>query len=339
MGDGKKLGVLVRGSGWVAGEHIAAFLKNPHTEVRHIDARTQARTERYFEKFNFKCDSSNDRFEEALERDDIDIVTICTINYQHAREAIAAAKAGKHVFIEKPLAMNLEELRAFEKALKDSGVKSACGFVCHWYPRLVSIKSQIDKGALGQIFFAHAAYLHEVKGEWKAKRATSGSSLLMGGCHAVDLVRWYIGQQKPVAEVHAYASGPFRRKDFDFPPNIFLQMKYADGTLASVGSSLECNMPYAFALELLGTRGSVREEQMYSEDFAGAKAFLTVPGIGPDSADVAHHPFDKMIDEFVEWVRGGPVSSSNSLDAIKTHEIVFAAERSAETGQPVKLPL
>jgi len=339
--NAKKLGVLVRGAGWVAGEHIHAFQKNPHTEVRHIDARSEAKIEGYFKKFNFRCGASVERYEEALERDDIDIVSICTINYQHAQEAILAAKAGKHVFIEKPAALNLKELRALEAALKKSGVKSAMGFVCHYYPRIVSIKAQLEQGALGKLFYAQAAYLHEVKGAWKAQKATSGSSLLMGGCHAIDLVRWFVGNDKPVKEVFAFANGPVRRKDFEYDPNIFVSFKYADGTIAQVGSSLEANMPYAFDINLMGTRGSVRGPLLYSENFPGAKAFLTIPGVGPDSGDVAHHPFDKMIDDFVAWVRGErkkPCENS-TLDAVKTHEIIFAAEESARTGKPVRLSL
>jgi len=332
-----KLGVLVRGAGWVAGEHIKAFLKNQHTEIRHIDARSEVRIEGYFKKFDFRCDTSCEQYEKALERDDIDIVSICTTNYQHAREATLAAKAGKHVFIEKPIAIHAKEMAELEHAIKAHKVKSAVGFVCHWYPRLISIKNQVDKGALGKIFYAQAAYLHELKGAWKTKSATAGSSLLMGGCHALDLVRWFIGNEKRITEVHAYANGPFRRKDYDYPPNVFVSLKYADGTVAQVGSVVECNMPYAFELTLLGTRGSVRGEKLYSEDFPGAKQFLTVPGVGPDSSDVAHHPFDAMLDEFVDWVRGGKPCANSTLDAVKTHAVIFAAQESFKTGKPVKV--
>ncbi|MBI3832647.1 MAG: Gfo/Idh/MocA family oxidoreductase [Planctomycetes bacterium] len=333
----RKLGVLVRGAGWVAGEHIKAFLKNPHTEIRHIDARSEHRIEDYFRKFGFRCDASCEEYEHALERDDIDIVSVCTINYQHAQEAALAAQAGKHVFIEKPIAINPREMYALEAALKKHKVKSAVGFVCHWYPRIVSMKAQVDKGALGKIFYANAAYLHELKGAWKTRPETAGSSLLMGGCHALDLVRWFLGNEKRIVEVHAYANGPWRRKDFAYPPNVFVSMKYEDGTVAQVGSSVECNMPYAFELTLLGTRGGIRGEKLYSEDFPGAKQFLTVPGVGMDSGDVAHHPFDAMLDEFVAWVRGGKPCANSTLDAVKTHEAIFAAQESFKTGKPVRL--
>lgn len=332
-----KLGVLVRGAGWVAGEHIKAFLKNPHTELRHIDARSQDKIEGYFKKFGFRCDSSNDEYERALERDDIDIVTVCTINYQHAREARLAAEAGKHVFIEKPIAIEPKEMKALEAAIKKNKVKSAVGFVCHWYPRIVSMKAQVDQGALGRIFYANAAYLHELKGAWKTQPQTAGSSLLMGGCHALDLVRWFVGNGKRVVEVHAYANGPMRRKDFNYAPNVFLSMQFEDGTVAQVGSSVECNMPYAFELTLLGTRGAIRGEKLYSENFPGVKQFLTVPGVGMDSGDVAHHPFDHMIDEFVAWIRGGKICANSTLDAVHTHEIIFAAQESIRSGKPVKL--
>jgi len=334
-----KLGVLVRGAGWVAGEHVKAYLRNPHVEIRHVDARFEREIDECFATHGFRCDKSVDRYEEALERDDVDIVSICTISSLHAREAVLAAEAGKHVMIEKPAVLTLPELRQLEAAVRQAGVKSAVGFVVRWYPRIVSIKSQVDKGALGDLFYAGAAYWHEVHGEWKAKAGTAGSSLLMGGCHAVDLVRWFVGMDERVEEVFAYANGPTRRHDFDYPPNIFVTMKFENGVVGAVGSSLECSMPYVFALELLGTRGAVRGDQLYSEDFQGGVEFRAVPGVGPDSPDVAHHPFDAEIDEFVDWVRGGPAMSTNTLDAVHTHEIVFAAEQSVRSRTPVRLPI
>jgi len=333
----RKLGVLVRGAGWVSGEHIKAYLKNPHTELRVVDARFEWEIEEKFRRYGFRCEKSVDRYEEQLAREDIDIVSICTINHLHAREAALAARAGKHVFIEKPAALSLEELRQLRQAIRQAGVKSAVGFVVRWYPTIKSMKAQIEKGALGELYYVGAGYFHQVFGEWKGKRETGGSSFLMGGCHAVDLVRWLSG--KEVAEVAAYGTGPHNRPDFEYPPTVEVALRFTDGTIGRLTSALEANMPYVFAVEVIGTRGAVKDDRLYTMDLPGAREFFRIPGKAPDSPDVEHHPFDEEIDDFVRAVLEDRRMPTDIEDAYKTHEVVFAIERSLETGRPVSLPL
>ncbi|MBN1808004.1 MAG: Gfo/Idh/MocA family oxidoreductase [Planctomycetes bacterium] len=333
----EKLGVLVRGAGWVAGEHISAYLNNPYTEIRVVDARFDHEIEAQFARHAFRCDKSLDKYEEQLQRDDIHVVSICTISHLHAAEAIAAARAGKHVMVEKPAALSLQEMKRLRDVVNESGVKSAVGFVVRWYPTVVSIKAQIDKGALGDIYYAGSGYWHQVFGDWKGKRSLGGSSLLMGGCHSVDLVRWLSG--KEAAEVRAYATGPHNRSDFEYPPTVDASLLFTDGTIGRISSALECNMPYVFSIELVGTRGAVRDNLLYSMDFPGALEFVKIPGTAPDSPDVTHHPFDMEINAFVDCIRQNRPMATDINDAYKTHEIIFAVEESIRTHKPVPLPL
>ncbi len=332
-----KLGVLIRGAGWVAGEHVKAFRDNPHTEIKVIDARFEHEIDDKVARYGLKCEKSVDRYEEQLKRDDVEIVSICTISHLHAREAIAAVRAGKHVFVEKPAALTLSDMRTMRDAVRESGVRSAVGFVCHWYPTIKSIKAQIEAGALGHVYFCGAGYWHQVFGEWKSKRELGGSSLLMGGCHAVDLVRWLKG--KEVSEVMCYGTGPHNRMDFEYPPTVTASFRFEDGTVGQVSSAVECSMPYVFSIMVVGTRGAVYDDKFYSQDFAGAEEFMTLAGVKPDSPDVTHHPFDEELDEFVACILEDREMDANMDDAYRTHEVVFACERSLETGEPVKLPL
>ena len=115
----KTYGVGVFGIGWVAIEHIKALVNNPHMEVRALASRRKESAQGAKDQLRLACDIL-DSYEELTRRDDIDVIDICSPNALHAEEAISAAEAGKHVIIVKPIAMNLEELKAVRKAVVDA---------------------------------------------------------------------------------------------------------------------------------------------------------------------------------------------------------------------------
>jgi len=356
----KKLGALVQGAGWVSGEHIKAYLANPNVELVAVNSRFQQELDQKKAAYGLTCELTVDSYEKLLARDDIHVVSICTINFLHTREAVMALEAGKHVLIEKPISISLKELRqlrdAYAKAFA-KGVRGQAGFVARWYPMLRAIRSLVDKGAIGDIYYAASDYWHEVLGAWKAKPDLAGTSFLMGGCHSVDAIRWfggsgfeYLKKQDPklyklrsgvgdVAEVFGYNVPARHRKDFEYDPNTFAILRFANGAVGRVGSSVECNMPYVFNLELMGTKGAIRNDEFWTEDIAGVKTFLRIPTLRPDSPDVTHHPFQEEIDHFVDCILNKKANDADLWHAIGTHEVIFAIDESARTGKPVRLPV
>jgi predicted dehydrogenase len=165
-----------------------------------------------------------------------------------------------------------------------------------------------------------------------------GSSLLTAGCHAVDGLRWFL--QKDAVEVYAMANysrgNPLK---YEYEPNSVTLIRFADGVIGKVASSIECVMPYVFDIELLGEEGTIRNNQIFSNRWQGQKGWTSIPTILPDSGDVTHHPFVGEIDHFVECIRTGKESHANVADAVKTHEICLASEISAASRKPVSLPL
>ena len=97
----KTYGVGVFGIGWVAGEHIKAYVQNPNMKVVALASRRRASAQSAKDRLGLDCDIL-DTFDELIQREDIDVIDICSPNVLHAEEAIAAAQAGKHVVIEKP---------------------------------------------------------------------------------------------------------------------------------------------------------------------------------------------------------------------------------------------
>jgi predicted dehydrogenase len=98
-------------------------------------------------------------------------------------------------------------------------------------------------------------------------------------------------------------------------------------------------LPYRFPIRIFGDRGSVFDNRVWLPGVAGGKKWQELKAIAPDSSDVSHHPFQGEIDHFVECLQQGVESHCNLEDAIKTHEVVFAALRCYRTRRPVKLPL
>jgi predicted dehydrogenase len=233
-----------------------------------------------------------------------------------------------------------------QKAVDKAGVKTIVSFCLHWNPSLENTRALIDSGAIGKPYYVEVDYWHGMKKwypqyPWAVQKPQGGSSLLSAGCHAVDALRWFAGVDNEVVEVSAY-NVPHKgdNPDWGFDPTTLLICKFADGTIGKTASILDCKMPYQFNVDVIGTGGTIRDNRLWSEKLMpGQTAWATIPTILPDSGDVAHHPFNGQIEAFVAAILDGVPCLPDLNDAVKTHELVFAADRSAETGQPVKLPL
>jgi predicted dehydrogenase len=339
----KTLGVGVVGTGWVSGEHIKAFEANPHTEVRGIVSRDRARAFAWAKEQGLAHCKPHDRLEGLLEDPAIQVVSICTPHHRHAAQGVAAAKAGKHLMLEKPVALDLAGLRELQAAVRGTRVKTVVSFVLRWNPLFETLKALIADGVVGQLFYAEVDYLHGIgpwyaQYEWNIKKSIGGSSLLTAGCHAVDGLRWFVGQR--AVEVFAYANFSHRNPlAYEYEPNSVTLVKFEDGTVGKVASSIECVMPYVFNIELLGDAGTIRNNQVFSKRWVGQKGWATIPTIMPDSGDVTHHPFKLQVNHFVDCILGGRESHASLEDASQTHEICFAAELSIRENRPISLPL
>jgi len=144
-------------------------------------------------------------WKEVVHRDDIDIIDICTPNFLHPIIAIEAAKAGKHIVCEKPLANTLKEAKDMLKAAEKANVKHMCGFSYRFAPAVQSMKKLISSGGLGEIYHFRAAYQQDWIMDpdfpmvWRLKKKHTGSGALGDiGAHITDLCHFLVG---PVGEV------------------------------------------------------------------------------------------------------------------------------------------
>jgi predicted dehydrogenase len=360
-----KLGVGVLGVGWCASQHITAFEHNPHTSVTWLCGRDADRTRSNLKKYGLAVPDARvtTRYEDLLAARDVDIISITTPNHLHADQAVAAAAAGKHIVLEKPTALDTADLIRIRDAVRQSGVRTIVSFELHYNPFLKFARWIRAAGWLGEIRFARTQYLSHVTDwysgwDWVRTRASGRSHLLAAGCHAVDALRWCSGlEPTEVSAFHThYTAG------YEWPTSIVVNMRLEGKALGHVTSSTDFMMPYAFLVELMGSRATLRQDLLQSlgepldiDALKAANPFsdVTLGAAGdaggsairirclmPDSADVSHHPFQGEIDELVSCILEGRETSINVFDAQKTMEICLAADRSAELGgTPVALPL
>lgn len=339
----EKLGVGIVGTGWVSGQYIRAFQADLRTEVRALVSREKNRAAAKAKEFGLSSARSYEQLEKMLENRDIEIVVLATPHPLHVPQGIAAAQAGKHLVIEKPVALDLAGLRKLQSAVSSAQVKTVVSFVLRWNPLFQNIRAMLQGGLVGEIFYSEVDYMNRADPAhahhaWNIKREMGGSSLLTAGCHAVDALRWFV--RKKAVEVFAYATtSAGNALHFEYEPNSVTLVRFEDGTIGKVASSIEPVMPYAFNIQLLGDQGSIRDNRIFTKRWPGQNGWATIPTVLPDSGDVTHHPFFEEISHFVDCIAGNTESHANLQDAAITHEICFASQLSTLERRPVSLPL
>jgi predicted dehydrogenase len=340
MVDGK-LGVAIHGVGQVAFAHAASWLKNPHVKIVSVTSRRRESAQRLVEQF--KLDSAvGDDFDKVIADERVDIVNLSGPNHVHTPQGIAAAKKGKHLLMEKPMCLSMDENRALRDAVAAAGVKSVVSFVLRWNPLVQNLKALLAQRAIGELFYVEIDYWHGLGDWWTGfpwahKIETGGSTMLTGGCHAVDAIRCLTGDE--VVEVAAFANNV--KENFEYPANVVAALRFAGGAIGKTSALFDAEMPYQFNIDLAGTEGTIRDNRLWSKKLLpGQTSWTTMQTILPDSGAVDHHPFDDEMSHLVDCILEDRESYVSIADAYKTHEVCIAIDRSiAQGGQPVKLPL
>src|SRR5438093_7414192 len=259
----QKLGVAVCGVGWCASQHIAAFQRNPQTDVTWIVVRDVERGRAALARAGLSLPRARltSSLDEALAASDVDIVAIATPNHLHADQAVAAARAGKHFVLEKPTGLDEPELVHIRDAVRKAGVRTIVSFVLRFNPFLMFARWLRTGGWLGDIRFARTQYLSNVTDwysgwEWVRTRESGRSHLLAAGCHAVDALRWCSGLEPiEVSALHTHLTA-----GYEWPTTIVANMTCAGAALGHVTSSTDFMLPYTFLVELMGDRATLRQD-------------------------------------------------------------------------------
>ena len=341
MGD---LNVGIVGLGWVAGAHIETFKAVQGGNVTAICSRSDHDPNELEKKFGVPLKVYTD-YAKMLADKDIHIVDICTPHPFHPEQAVAAAKAGKHLIIEKPISLTFADAKRVKEAIHKTKVKTCVCFEVRFSAQFTMIRSILEQGLLGDIHYGEMDYYHGIgpwygQFGWNVKKAMGGSSLLTAGCHALDALLMCINS--PVEEVTTYATTSKNPtfEPYEYPTTTATILKFEGGQVGKCASVIDCLQPYYFHAHLVGSDGSLLDNRIYTEKLPGmTKArWSTLETALIDSGDVSDHPYQPQFQAFVDSINDDTTMPQTDFDtAYESHRVAFAADISAAEGRPVKL--
>lgn len=333
----KKYNVGIIGYSWVSEAHIDAINKTSFAQVTAICSSRVHNSAEVSAKHGGTIECYTD-LAQMLADPNLHVVSICSYPAEHAKQAIMAAKAGKHLIIEKPIALTWEECLAVEQAVKDAGVFSCVCFECRFSSQLLEIKKIIDQGLLGKIHYGEVDYYHGIgpwygQYRWNTIKAAAGSSLLSAGCHAMDALLLCMGSEFESVSSFASYSENTDFKPYEYPTSSVSIIKFKNGAVGKTASIIDCLQPYYFHFHLVGSEGTLLDNKYYSTKVPGLDKnnWTEIPMKMLDSGDVSDHPYQAQFEVFFDALNQGKEMPLTSLsDALQTHKLIFAADKSAE---------
>jgi predicted dehydrogenase len=315
--SGKKVRVAVVGARRGA-VHVAAFQAHPASEVVVVCDVNRERAEGVAKRNG--VDGVSTRYEEVLERRDIDVVALATADADHAPQALLALDARKHVLTEIPMAVELEQCEQLIAAVKRSGKHLQMAQQVRWAPYVLAAKALRDEGEFGEIFYAEGEYFHNVEsylrgpeGERTWRAANPYAGILGGGPHPYDTLRWLTGVE--FTEVHAYSVKPAGglERDADDHFTALFKAPGRSGAIAKVAVSSGLARNYCLYLSVYGTDGTWERNRQQEPGSVVSDDYLFLRKI-PNLREMMRVPsFRSRYHSFTGEVEGVPAEMARAF--------------------------
>ncbi len=340
----KKYNVGVIGYGWAAAAHIDAINATSQAQVtavyssRPLDAATLSAKHGSQIKVY-------DTVEALLADTSLHVVDITSYPSQHCAQAVAAAKAKKHIILEKPMANSMAEVIQIFEAAKQNGVKGCVCFECRFSSQMEATKAVIDQGLIGDIHYGEVDYYHGIgpwygQYRWNIGKKDGGSALLTAGCHALDaLLMCMPGEVDSVTSFSTKSKSEYFTP-YEYDTSAVTILKFKNGSVGKCAAIVDCLQPYYFHTHLVGSHGSVLDNKFHSAKLKTDKAQWSELSMKMlDSGDVSDHPYQSQFQAFFDALdKNQDMPLTSFTDALRTFKVIFAADQSAATGgQPVKV--
>lgn len=347
----KTWGIGIAGCGMIADFHAQAVAMLPNARVAGFCSRDRARAERCAEQHG---GVGVDRIEDLVGRDDVDVLAVCTPSGAHLAYIEAAAQAGCHVVVEKPLEISLERCDAAIAACHAAGVGLTVIFPSRFHKASGLIREAVDAGRFGRFTLADAYVKwwrdqdYYDKGGWKGTRALDGGGALMNqSIHAIDLLQWFMG---PVRRITG-AVGALAHERIEVEDTGVATLEFACGALGVIEGSTGVFPGFEKRIELSGDAGSVvlREADIVTwrflqegpEDVRIRKEYArrTTAGGANDPSSINPEYHRRQFEDFLTAIEQGEAPLVTGEDARKSVEIILAIYEAARTGRAVDLPM
>lgn len=345
-------GFGIVGCGMIAKFHAKAIADLEDAQLVGCWNRTPDKAQALAGEFGGKAHSS---LESLIADPDVHVISICTASGAHMEPAVAAAEAGKHVVVEKPLEITLDRCDRIIDACERNNVRLATIFPSRFHDSSLTFKQAVDSGRFGQLTLGDAfvkwyrTQEYYDSGAWRGTWKFDGGGALMNqAIHSVDLLQWMMG---PVKQISA-ATATLAHERIAVEDTAVASLQFANGALGVIEATTAAYPGYLKRIEIHGSRGSVmmEEEDFVKWDFAEEipadkavrermNASQSTAGGASDPSAIGHHGHTRLFADLLEAIVQGRPPAIDGHEGRKSVEIILAIYQAAETGRAVQLPL
>lgn len=346
------LGFGIVGCGMIARFHARAIGDIAGARLISCHSRKYATARQFAQQWSIRAYKQLDEF---LADDQLDVVCICSPSGAHAQPATAAAKAGKHVIVEKPLEINLNRCDRIIAACENNNVVLSTIFPSRFHPASQLLKRAIETGKFGRLTLADAfvkwfrTQEYYDSGKWRGTWDLDGGGALMNqAIHNVDLLTWLMG---PVVEISAQTA-TLAHKRIEVEDVATAALKFENGALGTIVATTAAWPGWRKKIEIHGSEGSaVLEEEdikvwqfnkMTARDRKIIDQYSTMTetaGGAADPAAIGHAGHTKQIRDVIKAIKTGGTPLIDGHEGRRSVEIIRAIYKAAKTGRRVHLPL
>ena len=355
--EGRKLKIGIIGTGWIAESHIQSYKIQPDVEIVAAADLIPGQAEKFMERFGVSGVRFYPSHKEMIDNEELDGVSICTYNTQHAEPTIYALKKNIPVLLEKPFTVTLEEAEAVCKAEKESTAFVSVGFQPRFDANMQMIKKIVDSGVLGKIYYIQTGggRRRGIPGSTFIEKSTGGIGALGDiGCYSLDMVLNAIGYPKPLT-VSGYVSDYFgknpkyngkdaERFSVDDFGAAFIRLEGGIILDFRIAWAMHVNTPgdtiifgTEGALRIPSTdcwNGSVGGPMTIYHDVCGAQTETVVPILQNSGKGGL---FDKKIRSFLDAIKTGGPAPVPTSQIIYNQAIIDGINKSSALGKEVEI--
>ncbi|MDH5689272.1 MAG: Gfo/Idh/MocA family oxidoreductase [Candidatus Bathyarchaeota archaeon] len=339
------LNIGVIGVGTIGKHHIQGYTDNPKAKVVAISDVNTAVAKSVASDFGVKKFLKD--YRDLLDLSKVDAVSICTPPFAHAKIACDAAKAGKHVLCEKPMAMNADEAEKMVEACKEAGVKlGICSSRSRFGAAVESAREYVQSGKLGKVYYVRSSSFRRLgrpgldilkESKWFLDSSKAGGgSLIDIGCYDLDGILYILGGPQPAAvsamTFRGVGDQPTADVVYDVEEHASLMVRFEDGLVATVETAWASNMDRGEGIILFGTKGGLKVDgfTFYTEQEGKQVSIKT------ELPERWGERF-KFIDDFLTACLEDKSPKTPGEDGLKVMQIISMAYLSAELRREVTL--
>jgi UDP-N-acetyl-2-amino-2-deoxyglucuronate dehydrogenase len=334
------------GAGFISGVHAQALAQIPEATITVVCDKSEKAAAALADKAGAAWMTD---YRQAVELDDVDVVCVCTPSGTHAEIAVAAAEAGKHLVVEKPLDVTLERVDRIVEAVRKAGVKLTCIFPYRFMRGASLAKRAVDEGRLGRLALADA-YIKWYRSQeyydasdWKGTWALDGGGALMNqGIHNIDLLTYLAG---PVTRVVARADTLAHKMETE--DTAVALVTFANGALGVIEGSTASWPGDSGRVELHGDRGTIvlEDGRIVTWRLADVtpqeeKEVLGETSLGSGASSVAGFSYEmhrRQLADMVEAIQHNRPPAIDGIEARQSVALIRGIYDSCAQGRWVRL--